>query len=66
MGQEAFDGAASVFATLATARRQVVETHKAMDQTRVQIGLRTVAFGDGTQKPPLFPSAVSNDESAVA
>jgi hypothetical protein len=65
VGQEAFDGAAAVFATLATARRQVVATHHAMDATRVQIGLRTVAFGDGTQKPPLFTGAACNDATAA-
>ncbi|MEA3043142.1 MAG: hypothetical protein QOH47_980 [Sphingomonadales bacterium] len=66
VGQEAFDGAAAVFASLAKARRQVVRTHQAMDQARTQIGLRTTSFGDGTQKPPLFPAGVSNDEGVAA
>lgn len=66
VGQEAFDGAAAVFASLAKARRQVVQTHKAMDETRTQIGLRTMGFGDGTQKPPLLPAAIGNDESVAA
>jgi len=66
VGQEAFDGAAATFATLAEARRQIVTTHHAMDAARKQIGLRTVAFGDGTQKPPLFPSATESGQDIAA
>jgi len=65
VGQEAFDGASAMLGTLAVARRQAIETHRAMDATRVQIGLRTVAFGDGLEKPPLFPKGASNDAAAA-
>jgi hypothetical protein len=50
VGQEAFEGAAAVFAALAQARTHMVETHKRLDQTKAQIGLRTVNFGDGQGK----------------
>ena len=52
VGQEAFDGAAETFAALARARRHVVETHQRLDATKTLVGLRTVAVGDGTEKPP--------------
>lgn len=52
VGQEAFEGCVGVQATLAAARRQIVETHKCLDETKTQIGLRTMAVGDGTAKPP--------------
>jgi hypothetical protein len=68
VGQEAFDGAAAVFATLAKARRQVVETHGSLNDTKVRIGLRTLSFGDGTTKPPPkgMLSVVDSDESRAA
>jgi hypothetical protein len=52
VGQEAFEGAVEVFASLAAARRHIVETHKRLGETKSQIGLRTVAVGDGGEKPP--------------
>lgn len=45
VGQEAFEGAAAVFAALAEARHHVVHTHRLMDETKDQIGLRTLGFG---------------------
>jgi hypothetical protein len=68
VGQDAFDGAAAVFASLAQARRQVVDTHSRLDETKTQIGLRTLSFGDGMVKPPPkgMLSVVDNDESKAA
>ena len=51
VGQDAFEAAASAFAALARARRDIVETHKRLSETRIQVGLRSLAFGD-MGKPP--------------
>jgi multidrug resistance efflux pump len=57
VGQEALDGAADVYSRLVAARRSIVETHRKLDETKTQIGLRTVAIGDGLDKPdPIRPS----------
>ena len=50
--QDAFEVSASAFAALARARCDIVETHKRLSETKIQIGLRTVAIGDGLPKPP--------------
>jgi hypothetical protein len=52
VGQDVFEGAASAFAALARARCDIVETHNRLSDTKVQIGLRTVAIGD-QGKPPM-------------
>jgi hypothetical protein len=52
VAQDAFEGAASTFAALSRARRDIVETHNKLSDTQVQIGLRTVSFGD-LGKPPM-------------
>jgi hypothetical protein len=51
MGQEAFEVAASAFASLARARCDIVEAHKRLSETKVQMGLRTLSFGDEMPKP---------------
>ena len=51
VGQDAFEVAAATFAALARARADIVETHKRLSETQVQIGLRTVSWGD-LGKPP--------------
>jgi hypothetical protein len=51
VGQDALDGAAGVYAKLVKARRGIVETHRRLDQTKTQIGLGTIAIGDGLDKP---------------
>jgi hypothetical protein len=51
MGQDAFESAASVFAALARARCDIVETHNRLNETKNQIGLRTVSIGDVGPKP---------------
>jgi hypothetical protein len=50
--QDAFACSAATFAALAQARRHVVETHHCLDVTKVQIGLRTLAFGDEDKTRP--------------
>ncbi|HEX8574444.1 MAG TPA: hypothetical protein VF759_17015 [Allosphingosinicella sp.] len=52
VGQEAFETAASAFAALTRARRDIVETHKRLSDTKIQVGLRTISFGDEVPKPP--------------
>lgn len=66
VGQEAFDGAAETFASLARARRHIVETHRRLDATKDQIGLRTVAIGDGTTKPPMGLTVIEGGEGVAA
>lgn len=52
VGHEAFEVAASAFAALARARHDIVETHKRLSETKIQVGLRTISFGDEVPKPP--------------
>jgi hypothetical protein len=46
VGQDAFETAASVFAALARARCDMVETHRRLSETKIQIGLRTLGVGE--------------------
>ena len=57
VGQEAFEAANSAFAALARARCDIVETHKRLSETKIQVGLRTVAIGE-LPKPPSERGAV--------
>jgi hypothetical protein len=60
VGQEALDRATEAFVALVEARRRIVETHKSLDHTREQIGLREVDAGDTVPKPnPLEPSGLA-------
>lgn len=52
VGQDAFEVAASTFAALAQARAGIVETHKRLSETQIQVGLRTISIGDEGTKPP--------------
>jgi hypothetical protein len=53
VGQDAFEVSASAFAALARARCDIVETHKRLSETKIQVGLRTIAVGDDDwPKPP--------------
>lgn len=52
VGQDAFEVSAAAFAALARARCDIVETHKRLSETKIQMGLRTVAWGDELPKPP--------------
>lgn len=51
VAQDAFEVSAAAFAALARARADIVETHRRLSEAQVQIGLRTVSFGD-QGKPP--------------
>ena len=55
VGQDAFEVAASAFAALAQARADIVETHKRLSETKIQVGLRSVAIGD------LVPKALTGE-----
>ena len=54
VGQDAFEVSAAAFAALARARCDIVETHKRLSEAKIQVGLRVIAVGDGTEwpKPP--------------
>lgn len=53
MGQKAFERAVAVHSTLATARREVVETHQLLDETKHDMGLdEFFPIGDTRPKPP--------------
>jgi hypothetical protein len=51
VGQEALDKATDTFVALVQARRHIIETHKSLDLTRAEIGLREVDAGDSYPKP---------------
>jgi hypothetical protein len=55
VGQDAFEVAAAAFASIAKARGDIVETHKRLSETQVQIGLSAIAFGDNG-KPSVAPT----------
>lgn len=52
VGQDALDQAAEAFVLLVQARRAMVETHHKLEETRIRIGLREVAMGDGIKEEP--------------
>lgn len=66
VAQDAFDGAAETFASLARARHHIVETHRRLDAAKDQIGLRAVAIGDGTTKPAVGLTVVEGGGSIAA
>jgi hypothetical protein len=65
VGQDAFEVSASAFAALARARCDIVETHKRLDQAKIQMGLRTLAVGE-TKAPPGFEGADGRHLQSVA
>lgn len=66
VGQDAFEVSASAFAALARARADIVETHRRLSEAKIQVGLRTVAIGDGVPKPPETGSGEPRHLHAVA
>lgn len=50
VGQRAFERSAEAMASLAAARRGIVELHAELAEVRDRVGLRGVAFG-GSDKP---------------
>jgi hypothetical protein len=55
VAQDAFETAASTLGALAKARGEIVETHKRLNETKIEIGLRSVAIGD-QGKPNVKPN----------
>jgi hypothetical protein len=51
VAQDAFEVSASAVNALTRARGDIVETHKRLSAAQIQVGLRTVSFGD-LGKPP--------------
>lgn len=51
VAQDAFEVSTSAVTALTRARADIVETHKRLSEAQVQIGLRTVSWGD-LGKPP--------------
>jgi hypothetical protein len=51
VAHDAFEVAASAFAALARARCDIVETHNRLSEAQIQVGLRTLSFGDLAPKP---------------
>ena len=69
MGQPAFERAVAVHASLANARREIIETHQLLDETRHQMGLDDFfPFGDTRPKPPAPTGlrSVDSDDSIAA
>jgi hypothetical protein len=56
VGQDAFEVAAAAFASIIKARGDMVETHKRLSETQVQIGLGSIAFGDNGKPSVAQPS----------
>jgi hypothetical protein len=65
VAQDSFELAASTLSALAKARGEIVETHKRLSETQVQIGLGAVAFGDNG-KPTTAPPMGRRQLQAVA
>jgi hypothetical protein len=61
VGHEAFEVAAAAFASIVRARGDIVETHKRLSETQVQIGLGAIGFGDNGK-----PSVAGRRLHAVA
>lgn len=65
VGQDAFEVSASAFAALARARCDIVETHKRLNEAKIQMGLRTLAVGE-TKPPTPFEEATGRHLRSVA
>jgi hypothetical protein len=60
VGQAAMERSSGVVQHLMQARREIVETHKELSATQIQIGLGSVALGEGNDK------GISPEELGVA
>jgi hypothetical protein len=60
VGHDAFEVAASAFAALARARCDIVEAHRRLSEAKIQVGLRTISFGDEVPKPPSATTDISH------
>jgi hypothetical protein len=61
VGQSAFDHVGEATRMLFQARSHIVQAHQHLAETKIQIGLRTVGLGDGTECPPMKGSAAMSD-----
>lgn len=52
VGQGALEQASQTFVSLVQARRNIIETHRELAETKIEIGLREVALGGLMDKPP--------------
>jgi hypothetical protein len=52
IGQGALEQASQTFASLVQARRNIIETHRELADTKIEIGLREVSLGGLMDKPP--------------
>lgn len=66
VGHDAFEVSAAAFAALARARSDIVETHKRLSATKIQIGLRTLSMGDGPEKPGFLEEGENRHLKIVA
>jgi hypothetical protein len=49
------------------ARSHIVQAHQHLAETKIEIGLRTVSFGDGTDCPPMkIGGALADNVVAIA
>jgi hypothetical protein len=51
VGQEAMEQAVRTVSALVTARQAIVDTHKRLAETQIQVGLREINFGGMMLKP---------------
>ncbi len=56
VGQEAFASAAGALTLLVEARAKVLEAHRHLEATKIQVGLREVSVGDLLPKPKVSGS----------
>jgi phosphoribosylaminoimidazole-succinocarboxamide synthase len=61
VGQQAFDHIGEATRMLFQARSHIVQAHHHLADTKIEIGLRTVSLGDGTECPPMKGSAAIGD-----
>jgi hypothetical protein len=55
VGQEAMLQASQTLAALVAARQDIVNTHKALDEVKTDLGLRTMAMGGAVYKGSATP-----------
>jgi len=66
VGQAAIERGTGAMGELMRARREIVETHKELSATQIQIGLGQVAFGEGFEKlAPAEPEVAQKRLQAV-
>jgi hypothetical protein len=67
VGQDAFEAVAATFADQSASRKQLVTAHKALLQTKRQVGLEAVALGgSGDKQVPTKPTGALTLVESVA